>query len=65
MPKYTVVIKNRFLGKKPVASICSFEKTDTFTEEDAKKSAELLEDKLNSYIDNDIYFYDVEVEDTD
>lgn len=58
MAKFTVVIKNRFADEHTVARIRTFtgDKTD----------AEFMVFKLNnSWIDNDIYFADIDEEGTD
>ena len=65
MSKYTVVIKNRFVDKQTVARICSFESTEYFTKEEAEMSADIVKRQINSMIDNDIYFSDIEVEEND
>ena len=65
MSKYTVVIKNRFADEQTVARICSFESTEYFTKEEAEMSADIVKRQINSMIDNDIYFSDIEVEEND
>ncbi len=66
MAKYTVVIKNRFLDEKTVARIRTFDENNhkniIFT---AKENADLVKDVIQDLIDNDIYYSEVEDEDTD
>lgn len=66
MSKYTVVIKNRFLDEHTVARIRTFDeknhKNIIFT---AKENADLVKEVIQDLIDNDIYYSEVEEEDTD
>lgn len=65
MSKYTVVIKNRFVDEQTVARICSFEQSEYFGNREAEMSADIVKRQINSMIDNDIYFSDIEVEEED
>lgn len=67
MSRYTVLIKNRFLNEaeKAVARIKTFEDKENEYGIEAKFLAEATAEAINDLIDNDIYFADVEVEETD
>lgn len=65
MAKYTVVIKNRFLDEKTVARIRTYDDEKEFYTLGAEEEALTQAYTLNELVDNDIYFYDVEEEDTD
>ena len=65
MAKYTVVIKNRFLDEKTVARIKTDDDEKEFYTLGAEEEALTQSYTLNELVDNDIYFYDVEEEDTD
>lgn len=65
MSKYTVVIKNRFLDEQTVARIMTFDDEKEFYTLGAEEEALTQAYTLNELVDNDIYFYDVEEEDTD
>lgn len=62
MSKYIVVIKNRFADEQTVARIRTF---DDEKQELAKESADTLCGIIKDWIDNDIYFADVEEEEID
>lgn len=64
MSKYTVVIKNRFLDEKTVARIKTYDDENEYGV-NAIELAELTRGAIDGLIDNDIYFADVEEEDTD
>jgi len=65
MSRYTVLIKNRFLNEaeKAVARIKTFD--DEEYQNKGKVLATILSEQLNGWIDNDIYFADIEEEETD
>jgi hypothetical protein len=65
MAKYTVVIKNRFLDEHTVARIRTYDDEKEFYILGAEEEALTQAYTLNELVDNDIYFYDVEEEDTD
>lgn len=64
MAKYTVVIKNRFLDEQTVARVKTFDDEKEFYTLGAEEEALTQAYTLNELVDNDIYFYDVEEEDT-
>lgn len=63
MSRFTVVIVNRFADEKTVARICSFEPSEYFGKIEAEMSADIVKRQINSLIDNDIYYCDIEEED--
>lgn len=65
MSKYTVVIKNRFADVQTVARIRTFEDKENEYGIEAKFLAEATAEAINDLIDNDIYFADIEEEETD
>ena len=65
MSKFTVVIKNKLENEKPVARICSFETSEYFGKQEVEMSSDIVKRQINSLIDNDIYFAEVEEEETD
>ncbi len=64
MAKYTVVIKNRFLDEQTVARIKTYDDENEYGV-NAIELAELTRVAIDGLIDNDIYFCDIEEEDTD
>lgn len=63
MSRYTVVIVNRFADEQTVARIKTFD--DEEYQNKGKVLATILSEQLNNWIDNDIYFADVEEEEAD
>ena len=63
MSRYTVVIVNRFADEQTVARIKTFD--DEEYQNKGKVLATILSEQLNNWIDNDIYFADVEEEETE
>ena len=65
MSRFTVVIVNRFADEQTVARIRTYKDSEHKIGFSAKELAESKAEALNELIDNDIYFADVEEEETD
>ena len=63
MSRFTVVIKNRFADEQTVARIKTFD--DKKYQNKGGILATMLSEQVNVWIDNDIYYADIEVEETD